>query len=1221
MLIASNAYATAQISFVDPTPADGAIIEDTSVEIKASIFEESGYALTDVTFNWNGTDYTLYDVSLVLMFNFDNIAALGEDYTADGLVKDISGAGNDGYLYSSPGVPEWIPDGKYGGAFDFTGNGVDSGQSILVYHSDSLNPGSGDFAIVLWILTKDDYDGDILRKGSTYTASMWYKVEHAPGGDTDTISLNFNTDGTDATINSTDAYNDYQWHFVVAQRRGDYAELWIDGVNDGIAFVSGNIWNEANLAIGSKDTQDDDFINSTLDEVRIYMRSFSEDEIQELYYSNLSKYDIDKWTLYVNQSNLTSGTYTYQAFASDAGATNSTEQRTLTVETPYVPLKGPYLQRVTPESIVIMWETETASDSRVDYWTETDAYYVEDTTLVTIHEMQLTGLAPDTTYYYTVTSEGQTTAINTFATAPAAERSFRFVVYGDTRSQPDEHAAVIDGIINSGPELVLHTGDIVANGRNYDDWGPQFFDPAYNLMINTLVLPILGNHEYNGTGQLWFFDFFSLPGNEQWYAFTYGGVRFIGLNTMADYSAGSAQYNWLETELQSSEYISATWHIVYLHHPPYTASSGHSDDTNVQTHLVPLFEQYGVDMVFGGHTHAYERYFNNGVYYIVTGGGGAPLHSLVEDTQEPIREVGESVYHHCVIDVNVPDASLTLEARRNDGTVIDTITITKIGKATNPNPPDGATAVDVEANLSWTAGVDAVSHDVYFGTTDPPPFIRNQTQTTYDPGTLESSTTYYWAIDEIDSLGGITYGDVWSFTTAPLPGQASNPNPADGATNVSIDADLNWTAGSDTTSHDVYFGTDPLNLPLVSEGQSTTTFDPGTLLYETPYYWRIDEIGPGGVTEGTVWYFTTEALEPVDDVANGENTVSGTVTSGDYTDTQSSNNIYEAIEEKESGGKPDRRYSYLQHKWTFNITGGNIVTFYVEAYHTSNSEGDDFVFAYSIDDLTYTDMLTVTKTSDDNAYQTYALPGSLSGTVYIRVKDTDQTRGNRTLDTIYVDHMYIRSEVSSNPPGQASNPDPPDLAMDVSINAELSWMAGYGATSHDVYFGTSYDAVAGADLSSPEYMGNQTGTTFNPGTLANDTTYYWRIDELNSYGTTTGDVWSFTTRPGTGVGEVYVDNIAMSYKQGGPNYSALATVWIKDDAGADREGATVHGEWSGAVSGTVSGVTGPDGKVTLKSPKKKGGGTFTFTVTDVVASGYMYNAALNVETSDSITIP
>jgi hypothetical protein len=73
--------------------------------------------------------------------------------------------------------------------------------------------------------------------------------------------------------------------------------------------------------------------------------------------------------------------------------------------------------------------------------------------------------------------------------------------------------------------------------------------------------------------------------------------------------------------------------------------------------------------------------------------------------------------------------------------------------------------------------------------------------------------------------------------------------------------------------------------------------------------------------------------------------------------------------------------------------------------------------------------------------------------------------------------------------------------------------------------------------------------------------------------------------------------------------------------GANVEGAVVTGDWSGVVTGTSMGSTVSDGKVTLESPSKKNGGTFTFTVTNVTKGGYSYNPGLNVETSDSITAP
>jgi hypothetical protein len=186
------------------------------------------------------------------------------------------------------------------------------------------------------------------------------------------------------------------------------------------------------------------------------------------------------------------------------------------------------------------------------------------------------------------------------------------------------------------------------------------------------------------------------------------------------------------------------------------------------------------------------------------------------------------------------------------------------GQATTPPPANSATGVSINADMSWTAGSGATSHDVYFGTDSTPDsgeFQGNQAGTTYDPGTLSANTTYYWRIDEVNSYGTTT-GVVWSFTTLDVPGQATNPSPANSATDVSTSADLSWTAGSGATSHDVYFGT---TSPGTFQGnQAGTTYDPGTMLSGTTYYWRIDEVNEAGTTTGTVWSFTTSSVIPND---------------------------------------------------------------------------------------------------------------------------------------------------------------------------------------------------------------------------------------------------------------------------------------------------------------------------------------------------------------------
>jgi len=178
-------------------------------------------------------------------------------------------------------------------------------------------------------------------------------------------------------------------------------------------------------------------------------------------------------------------------------------------------------------------------------------------------------------------------------------------------------------------------------------------------------------------------------------------------------------------------------------------------------------------------------------------------------------------------------------------------------RATNPDPANSATGVSPTAYLDWKAGSRAMWHDVYFGTSSPPPFIRNQGTTIFDPCGMAEGTTYYWRIDEVNRWG-TTIGVVWNFTTMVL--KATNPNPADGATEVSTTADLSWTAGADATSHDVYFGTS--SSPPFIRNQTDTIFDPGEMTMGTTYYWRIDEVSVHGTTTGTVWTFTAFGPPP-----------------------------------------------------------------------------------------------------------------------------------------------------------------------------------------------------------------------------------------------------------------------------------------------------------------------------------------------------------------------
>jgi serine protease len=149
--------------------------------------------------------------------------------------------------------------------------------------------------------------------------------------------------------------------------------------------------------------------------------------------------------------------------------------------------------------------------------------------------------------------------------------------------------------------------------------------------------------------------------------------------------------------------------------------------------------------------------------------------------------------------------------------------------------------------------------------------------------------------------------------------------------------------------------------------------------------------------------------------ANQDIPVTGTVF-GNYTNTFASDNIYESITEVSSGGKPSSRYSILEHKWTFDVTAGETITFYVEAYRPANSDNDNFRFEYSRDDVTYYHILTVNSASE--LVYSAEVPNTLSGTVYVRVVDTDRIAGRLSYDVIYIDEMYFESVGTPPPPGK-----------------------------------------------------------------------------------------------------------------------------------------------------------------------------------------------------------
>ncbi|MFC1889265.1 metallophosphoesterase [Thermodesulfobacteriota bacterium] len=350
----------------------------------------------------------------------------------------------------------------------------------------------------------------------------------------------------------------------------------------------------------------------------------------------------------------------------------------------------PYLQMPTTTSMTIQWRTCTEKDGLVRYGIfpslEMEIY---DPKPVQWHGFTLTGLLPDTEYVYTVYSNGEPAGgIGTFRTAPEEPVPFVFDVIGDTLYSPTEKLMLIDRMVEDDPSLVLHLGDFVGEIAGYSEslWREHFFEDFGELISQVPLMPVLGNHDYQGLVVVWFplpggtqvyRDYFTLPNNERWYSFDWGNCHFIALDTNLDFELHAGeQLDWLTTDLkQASDGLDdPDWIFAYFHHPAFCSGFGQFDAPGqpLRDNVIPLLEAHGVDLVFFGHDHFYERLRKDGVHYILSGGGGASPAPIIPGST-PHSQVAMHAYQY--VRVSVDGEALRMESIDENGTVIDSLSL------------------------------------------------------------------------------------------------------------------------------------------------------------------------------------------------------------------------------------------------------------------------------------------------------------------------------------------------------------------------------------------------------------------------------------------------------------------------------------------------------------------------------------------------------------------
>jgi len=297
--------------------------------------------------------------------------------------------------------------------------------------------------------------------------------------------------------------------------------------------------------------------------------------------------------------------------------------------------RGPYLQQGTTNSLVVRWRTDVAAESYARFGPGPGNFMggASNTTATTEHIVALTGLQPDTRYYYEVGNAGgwyPGNANSFFVTPPpiGTPKPTRIWAIGDSGTANADAAAVRDAYITytgtRNPDLWLMLGDNAYSSGLDTEYQAAVFDMYPTILSSAVLWPTLGNHDAGSTGPNGlppYFDMFTLPqngeagglasGTEYYYSFDYANIHFICLDSQtSDRSSNGPMCNWLTSDIASTL---QDWVIAFWHKPPYSKGSHDSDadstSTDFRQNVLPILEGYGVDLVLSGHSHSYERSF------------------------------------------------------------------------------------------------------------------------------------------------------------------------------------------------------------------------------------------------------------------------------------------------------------------------------------------------------------------------------------------------------------------------------------------------------------------------------------------------------------------------------------------------------------------------------------------------------------------------------------
>ena len=408
-----------------------------------------------------------------------------------------------------------------------------------------------------------------------------------------------------------------------------------------------------------------------------------------------------------------------------------------------------FVQRPTETGVTIAWRTASLGTGTIEWGT--DAFNLNNTLtesgVTQKHYFDISGLSPNTKYYYqTSTDGGFTSGLDFFYTAKTdASSKISFLHYGDCGYNNTVQNDIAALMVGDSTEFGIVAGDVdQGTGDNYDE---VFFGPYTDLMKNACQYTCIGNHDTYADNAATYLDDFYLPSNnpiqsERYYSFTWGNSKFICLDANIDYSIGSDQHNWMLEELQCND---RQWLFMFFHQPPWTNAWSadyyipfttyylYQGNEDMRTDLVPYFEQYNVDFVLNGHSHCYQRGELNGVKYIISGGAGAS--SLDFNTNSNSPNIDTEIYTNQYVRFNIQGDTAAYVAIDINDVVIDSVTTIKPFSPIRPEISLNNLNLESSSGNSYMWFLDGIQITG----------AENQSYTPISNGTYEVTTTNQYA--------------------------------------------------------------------------------------------------------------------------------------------------------------------------------------------------------------------------------------------------------------------------------------------------------------------------------------------------------------------------------------------------------------------------------------------------------------------------------------------